>query len=166
MNKSLILNVLKVALLVLIGLGFFLPFVTGKVFSTALMAFVEFSDSLYNVDDFATRLGNTADSTVLFVVLYFVFAVGAAVVLFVKPAFSRVANLVVAGLGLGLYGYVYFQLFIDKSPELEAALASVHPQLGHTLTMNIGYGLFVGLIAVVLAVVVEFLGEKLVSFLK
>ena len=57
MNKSLILKVLKVLLLVLIGVSFFLPFVTGKVFSTQLSAFVTFSDNLFNVDDFAIRLG-------------------------------------------------------------------------------------------------------------
>ena len=163
MDKSLLLKVSKIVLLVLIGVAFFLPFVTGKVFSTQLMDFVYFKDSLYNVQDFATRLGSTADSTTLYVVLYFVLAVLAAVVMFLKPVYERVANLVVAGLGLVVYGYVYYSVFIDKSPELEAGLAAVHPQLGHTLTMHVGYGLYVGLVFIVFAVVVEFFGNRLLK---
>lgn len=163
MDKSLLLKGLKALWLVLIGVAFFLPFVTGKVFSTQLMDFVYFKDSLYNVQNFAERLGSTSDSTTLYVVLYFVLAVAAVAVMFLKPAFERIANLVVAGLGLVVYGYVYFQVFIDKSPELEAALEVVHPQLGHTLTMSVGYGLFVGLVFIVLAVVTEFFGKKLLK---
>lgn len=163
MNKSLILKASKVALLVLIAVSFFLPFVTGKVYSAAASAFVNFADNLFNVDDFATRLGSTADSTKLFVYLYMALAVAAGAVFFVKESLSRVANLVVAGLGLVIHGYVYYSVFIDKSPALEAGLAQVHPILGHTLTMHIGYGLFVGLLLVVLAVVFEFFGEKLLK---
>lgn len=163
MNKSLILKSLKVLLLVLIGVSFFLPFVTGKVFSTQLSAFVTFSDNLFNVDDFAIRLGKTADSTMIYVYIYMALAVVAAVILFVKEAYGRIANLVVAGLGLVIHSYVYYSVFIDKSDDLKAALKVVHPQLGHTLTMNVGYGLFVGLALVVVAFVVELYGKKLLK---
>ena len=163
MNKSLILKVLKVLLLVLIGVSFFLPFVTGKVFSTQLSAFVTFSDNLFNVDDFAIRLGKTADSTMVYVYIYMALAVVASVILFVKEAYGRVANLVTAGLGLVIHSYVYYSVFIDKSDDLKAALKVVHPQLGHTLTMNVGYGLFVGLVLVVVAFVFELYGKKLLK---
>lgn len=163
MNKSLLLKVSKIVLLALIVVSFFLPFVTGKVFSTQLGAFVEFSDNLFNVDDFATRLGSTADSTKLYVYLFIGLVVAASVVFFVRSKYTRVVNLVVAGLGLVIHGYVYFEVFVDKSVELEQALAFVHPQLGNTLTMHIGYGLFVGLLFVALAVAFEFFGDKLLK---
>ena len=95
--------------------------------------------------------------------LYFVLVLGLAAVLFLKEAYSRIINLVVIGVGLLIHVYVYFQVFIDKSPELEAALEVVHPQLGHTLSMNIGYGFFLGLGLVVLAIAFEFLGDKLIK---
>ena len=94
---------------------------------------------------------------------YMALAVVASVILFVKEAYGRVANLVTAGLGLVIHSYVYYSVFIDKSDDLKAALKVVHPQLGHTLTMNVGYGLFVGLVLVVVAFVFELYGKKLLK---
>ena len=163
MNKSLILKALRVLFVVLIAVSFFLPFVTGQVYSPQAAGFVKFKDSLFNVTDFAERLGSTSDSPQLFVYVYFVLVLGLAAVLFLKEAYSRILNLVVIGVGLLIHVYVYFQVFIDKSPELEAALEVVHPQLGHTLSMNIGYGFFLGLGLIVLAIAFEFLGEKVIK---
>lgn len=163
MSKSLILKVSRVLFVVLIAVSFFLPFVTGQVYSPLAAGFVKFKDSLFNVTDFAERLGSTSDSPQLFVYLYMVLVVALAAVLFLKEAYARIANLVVIGVGLIIHGYVYFQVFIDKSPELEAALKVVHPQLGHTLTMNIGFGFFFGLVVIVLATLFEFFGEKVLK---
>lgn len=154
MNKSLLLKVSKSVLLGLFALGYFLPFVVGKVMGNA------YSDSLWNVQDFATRLGSTSDSPVLLVVLSLLVTAAAIAVFFFKESLSRYVHLAAVVVGAGVVLYVYFQVFIDKSAALEGALTA------GAVTMGLGYGVILQIVFALLSVVLEFLGEKLVSFIK
>lgn len=154
MNKSLLLKVSKIVLLGLFAIGYFLPFVVGKVMGAA------YSDSLWNVQDFAERLGNTADSPLLWIVLSLLVSLAAAVVFFYKESLSRYVHLSAVVVGLAVVLYVYFEVFIDKSAALEGAITA------GAVTMSIGFGFYFQLVLVLLSLVLEFLGEKLFSFLK
>ncbi len=154
MNKSLLLKVSKSVLLGLFALGFFLPFVVGRV------GVANYSDSLWNVQDFATRLGSSSDSPLLLIVLSLLVSVAAVVVFFYKESLSRYVHLAAVVVGLGVVLYVYFQVFIDKSAALEGAIA------GGIVTMSLGLGFYLQIVFVLLSVVLEFLGEKVFSFIK
>lgn len=150
MKKSLLLNILKPAVLFLFAIAFFLPFVTGN---HVLLG--DFSDSLWNIQDFATRLGDTAASPVIYVVLFVLIAIAASLSLFYKKELSRVAYLVALGVGLLVVAFVYYQVFIDLDPALEAAI-----DLG-AFNMSLGFGVYLQLVLLVAGVVLEFMGEKL-----
>lgn len=154
MNKSLLLKVSKSVLLGLFALGYFLPFVVGKAMGA------DYSDSLWNVQDFATRLGSSSDSPLLLVVLALLVSVAAVVVFFYKESLSRYVHLAAVVVGLGVVLYVYYQVFIDKSAALEGVIGAGF------VTMSLGLGVYLQIVFALLSVVLEFLGEKVFSFLK
>ena len=152
MKKSLLLNILKTSVLVLFAVAFFLPFVTGShvVLGT-------FSDSLWNIQDFAVRLGDTASSPLIFVILFLVVAVLAGLSLFYKENVSRIFYLVALAVGLVVIGYVYYKIFINLDPALEGAINA------GAFNMSLGFGVYLQLVLLVVGLGLEFLGKKLLK---
>lgn len=152
MKKSLLLKVLKISVLVLFVVGFFLPFVTGSH-----VVLGDFSDSLWNIQDFATRLGDTASSPVILVVVFVVVAALAGVSLFYKEELSRYAFLATYVVGLAVIGYVYYLIFINVDPALEAAIGA------GAFNMSWGFAIYFQLVLLVVGLVLEFFGTKLLK---
>ncbi|MFH0767827.1 MAG: hypothetical protein ABH890_06690 [Bacillota bacterium] len=152
MKKSLLLKVLKILVLVLFVVGFFLPFVTGNH-----VALGDFSDSLWNIQDFAVRLGDTASSPVILVVVFVVVAALAGASLFYKEELSRYAFLAAHVVGLAVIGYVYYLIFIDVAPALQAAID------GGAFTMTLGLGVYLQLVLLAIGLFLEFGGKKVLK---
>jgi hypothetical protein len=152
MKKSLLLKVLKLLVLVLFVVGFFLPFVTGSH-----VALGDFSDSLWNIQDFAVRLGDTASSPVILVVIFVIVAALAGISLFYKEQLSRYAFLVTYLVGFAVVGYVYYLIFINLDPALEAAIGA------GAFNMGWGFAIYLQLFLLAVGLFLEFFGTKLLK---
>ncbi len=152
MKKSLLLKVLKILVLVLFVICFFLPFVTGNHVQLG-----DFSDSLWNIQDFAVRLGKTASSPVILVVVFIIVAALAGLSLFYKENLSRYAFLATLVVGLAVIGYVYYLIFINLDPALEGAINA------GAFHMTLGLGVYLQLVLLVAGLFLEFFGKKVLK---
>jgi len=152
MEKALLLKVLKISALVLVFVGFFLPF----VLMTVVPAATDYSFSLLNVHDLPTKLGQPeGDSALIYIILFLVVAGLAAANMFVKEEFSRISYLVALVVGLIVLVLAYNKVFNDA--QLEAAVN------GGLITLSIGFGYIFQIILLVVGGLLEFLGKKLLK---
>jgi hypothetical protein len=143
MDKKLLLKGLKVGALVLFAIGFFLPFITGK-----LMGVVDYSHSALNLE--ALNPDKSAD---IFVYIFFVIAIGAIALMFVKPEYEKIAYLAAVGIGFILLVVIYVLVFNDSDIKVAVDVGM--------MTAKIGFGIIFQVIMVIAAVVLEFIGNKL-----
>jgi hypothetical protein len=154
MEKALLLKVLKISALVLVFVGFFLPFVLMSVAIPGLVGDHVFS--LLNAHELPTKLMKPeGDSSLIYIILFLVVAGVAAANMFVKEEFSRISYLAALVVGLIVLVLAYSKVFNDA--ELQAAVDS------GAITLSLGFGFILQIILLVVGGVLEFLGKKLLK---
>jgi cytochrome c oxidase subunit IV len=145
MDKGLLLKGLKIGALVLFAVGFLLPFITGT-----LMGIVNYSYSAFELEEL-----NPDKSADIFVIIFYVLAIAGIVVMFLKPEFERIAYVAALAIGFILLLVIYVQVFNDSDLKLAVDM--------NIMTAKIGFGIIFQLIMVVVGVVLEFFGKKLLK---
>ncbi len=145
MDKGLLLKGLKIGALVLFAVGFLLPFITGT-----LMGIVNYSYSAFELEEL-----NPDKSADIFVIIFYVLAIAGIVLMFLKPEFERIAYVAALAIGFILLLVVYIQVFNDSDLKMAVEM--------DIMTANIGFGIIFQLIMVVVGVVLEFFGKKLLK---
>lgn len=145
MDKGLLLKGLKIGALVLFAVGFLLPFITGT-----LMGIVNYSYSAFELEEL-----NPDKSADIFVIIFYVLAIAGIVLMFLKPEFERIAYVAALAIGFILLLVVYIQVFNDSDLKMAVEM--------DIMTANIGFGIILQLIMVVVGVVLEFFGKKLLK---
>ena len=145
MDKGLLLKGLKIGALVLFALGFALPFITGTI-----MGLVDFSYSAFELEEL-----NPDKSADVFVIIFYLLAIGAAVAMFMKPELERKIYLAILAIGFILLVVIYIQVFNDS--DLKSAV-----DLG-VMTANIGFGIILQILMLIVGVFLEFYGKKLLK---
>ncbi len=152
LKKALLLKVLKIAALVLVFVGFFLPF----VLMTVVPASADYVFSLFNVDQLPTKLGKPeGDSALIYMILFLVVAGLAAANMFFKQEFSRISYVTALIIGLIVLVLAYNKVFNDA--ELQAA-----KDVG-LITLGLGFGFILQLILLAVGAILEFFGEHLLK---
>ncbi len=152
MEKALLLKVLKISALVLVFVGFFLPF----VLMTFVPASADYVFSLFNVNQLPTKLGKPeGDSALVYIILFLVVAGLAAANMFFKEEFSRISYLAALVVGLIVLVLAYGKVFNDA--ELQAA-----KDMG-IITLGLGFGFILQIVLLAVGAVLEFLGKKLLK---
>lgn len=152
MEKALMLKVLKISALVLVFVGFFLPF----VLMTVVPSSTDYVFSLLNAHELPTKLGRPeGDSALIYIILFLVVAGLASANMFVKEEFSRISYLVALVVGLIVLVLAYNKVFNDA--DLKAAVD------GGVITLSLGFGFILQIVLLVVGGVLEFFGKKLLK---
>lgn len=155
MEKALLLKVLKISVLVLVLVGFFLPFVLMTV-NVPLPSMGDHVFSLLNARDLPTKLGKPqGDSALIYMILFLVVAGLAAANMFVKEEYSRISYLASLVVGLIILVLAYNKVFNDA--ELKAAADA------GVVTLSLGFGFILQIVLLVVGGALEFLGKKLLK---
>jgi hypothetical protein len=145
MDKGLLLKGLKIGALALFALGFLFAFISGTI-----MGLVDFSYNAFELEEM-----NPDKSADIFIIIFYLLAIAAAVFMFLKPELERKIYLAILAIGFILLFVIYLQVFNDS--DLKAAVDA------GIMTANIGFGIILQIIMLIAGVVLEFFGKKILK---